>query len=75
MLETGWYEHFKGGKYEVTGISTHTETEEHMVEYTGQDGRRWVRPLKMFCDFVKKDEKSKEKVPRFKYIGRFLSDR
>ena len=47
----GLYQHYKGGRYEVIGEATHTETEEALVLYRALYGERglWVRPLEMFC--------------------------
>ena len=63
----GIYRHFKGGKYEVIGIAKHSETLESFIVYKALYGENnlWVRPLKMFLEEVKFEDK---KVPRFKYI-------
>lgn len=73
-LKPGVYEHFKGGRYEVIGVTHHSETLEEMVLYKhlddspsiglGQSGL-WVRPLVMFTGTVERDGKI---MPRFKYI-------
>ena len=63
-LKLGIYRHYKGNKYEVTGIAKHSETLEEMVVYKALygEGQIWVRPLKMFMEEVEVDGK---KVPRF----------
>lgn len=71
-IRTGFYEHFKGKKYEVLGIVRHSETTEEMVLYKAlyagnfPEGSLWVRPLTMFQENVIVDGKS---VPRFRYTG------
>ena len=68
MIETGIYQHFKGGRYEVIAIAKHSETLEEMVVYRALYGAGdvWVRPLCMFLETVEKDGKV---FPRFTYIG------
>ena len=47
------YRHFKGGRYTVLGVATHSETLEEMVVYRNDDdGNVWVRPKAMFMDKV-----------------------
>ena len=71
-IKNGIYEHYKGKRYEVVGISRHSETLEELVVYKalyenefGKDSL-WVRPLKMFIENVKVEGKE---MPRFKFIG------
>jgi hypothetical protein len=66
-LKVGKYKHFKGGEYEVIGIAKHSETEEDMVVYRPQYGKRglWVRPLAMFEETV---THKGEVIPRFRYV-------
>ena len=68
MIKVGKYEHYKGGQYEVLGIAKHSETMEEFVVYKAlyNEGKLWIRPLKMFMEEV---EFGGKKVPRFKYIG------
>jgi hypothetical protein len=68
MLKLGQYEHYKGGKYEVIGIAKHSETGEELVVYRDlSDAKKvWARPLAMFLEEVKIDEK---KIPRFKFMS------
>jgi integrase len=42
------HRHKKGGLYTKLMEATHSETEEAMVVYQGDDGRTWVRPKAMF---------------------------
>jgi hypothetical protein len=53
-LPLGIYEHYKGNRYEVLGVSRHSETYEELVVYRGQYGSHdlWVRPLNSFLDNV-----------------------
>lgn len=70
-IAPGIYEHFKGKRYEVTGVARHSETMEEMVVYKAlyqgnfPEGSLWVRPLKMFRETVAVDGKQ---VPRFRKI-------
>lgn len=54
MIETGIYQHFKGGRYEVIAIAKHSETLEEMVVYKALygDGGVWVRPASMWEETV-----------------------
>ena len=67
MIKVGKYEHYKGGQYEVLGIAKHSETMEEFVVYKAlyDEGKLWIRPLKMFMEEV---EFGGKRVPRFKYI-------
>lgn len=67
MVKAGVYEHYKGNKYQVLGIATHSETEEKLVAYRPMYGDMslWVRPLAMFVESI---EVSGETVPRFKFL-------
>lgn len=52
---TGFYRHYKGGVYRIIATGKHTETEEEMVVYqpwTPLSNERWIRPLKMWDDFM-----------------------
>lgn len=66
-LQLGAYQHYKGNKYTVIAVATHTETEEPMVVYRAQYGDEyvWVRPLAMFRETVVIEGVEQ---PRFTYI-------
>ena len=67
----GIYRHYKGKFYEVIGLARHSETIEELVVYKALyktdfgDDSLWVRPLKMFQEFVEVDGIKK---PRFCYM-------
>ncbi|MEA4874746.1 DUF1653 domain-containing protein [Anaerorhabdus sp.] len=67
MIKLGFYEHFKGKRYEVIGIAKHSETLEEMVVYRQCYGEHeiWVRPLAMWNEMIDCDEYH---GPRFKFI-------
>jgi hypothetical protein len=72
QVKLGKYQHYKGKFYKVIGTARHSETLEEMIIYKAlyaskEFGKNalWVRPKKMFLEFVVVDDK---KVPRFKYI-------
>ncbi len=48
------YKHFKGNKYKVEGVATHSETGETYVVYRQMYGEHslWIRPLVMFLEEV-----------------------
>ena len=71
-IKLGIYRHYKGGKVRVFQIANHSETLEKFVVYealydcrTYGKGSIWIRPLIMFKENVKVDDKL---VPRFKFI-------
>lgn len=68
MLTPGLYQHYKGNRYEVVDVATHSETEEKMVIYRALYGEwgLWVRPLSMFAEEVKVAGRC---IPRFSYLG------
>ena len=59
MVKTGFYRHFKGGRYEVIGLAKHSETLEEMVVYRAlyADGGLWVRPAAMWNEMVEHNGK------------------
>ena len=68
-LKLGVYKHYKGNKYQVLGVSLHSESLEELVIYKALygEGLIWVRPLKMFLGNIEVDGKIK---PRFRYLGK-----
>lgn len=66
-VKAGVYEHYKGNKYQVIDVATHSETEEKLVVYRPMYGDMalWVRPVDMFVESVEIDGKM---VPRFKFL-------
>ena len=67
MIKPGIYRHYKGKLYEVINIAIHSESLEKMVVYKalytsdfGEDCL-WVRPLSMFIEKVKLDDKLVER--------------
>ena len=68
MIEPGLYKHYKGNLYEVISMAHHSETLEEMVVYKALyktkfgENSIWVRPAKMFEEFVILEGKS---VKRF----------
>ena len=67
-VKPGRYRHFKGGEYEVLGVSFHTEDpkQEFVVYKNIQTGQLWVRRLAMFTDQVNRDN---YQGPRFIHIS------
>jgi len=69
-IELGVYQHYSGKKYEVIGISLHSETLEPMVIYKPLYATKiplWARPYKMFIEQVVIDGKT---TLRFKKLLR-----
>ena len=54
----GIYRHFKGKKYYVEGVATHSETGESYVVYRQLYGDRllYIRPLDMFLSEVDREK-------------------
>lgn len=66
LLQKGRYRHYKGGLYEVIDTAKHSESEELMVIYKEiTKPQLWVRPLKMFTEYVEHEGKP---IPRFTYL-------
>lgn len=54
------YQHYKGGRYLVLGVFSHTEGDESMVGYQelyNPDAKLWIRPLRMWFEKVSCDER------------------
>ena len=61
-MKLGKYRHYKGKKYEVIGVATHSETLEELVVYKALyniEGKGkeslWVRPKGMFEEEIEVD--------------------
>jgi hypothetical protein len=67
-LKKGIYKHYKGKKYLVIDVVTHSETLEIMVLYQQMYGDKslWVRPIQMFFEKVIVDGND---VARFEFIN------
>lgn len=69
FIVPGVYEHYKGRKYFVLGLSKHTETGEVCVVYRPLYETDWPqlvhRPAAMFLEQVNVDGRS---VPRFRLL-------
>ncbi len=68
MIPTGEYLHYKGNRYEVIGVATHSETEEAHVVYRPLygEGGLWIRPLEMFTETLLHEGHT---VKRFAFMG------
>lgn len=67
-IKPGIYNHYKGKEYRVHFVARHSETLEDYVVYEPlyeSESPYWVRPLKMFFEYVIVDGK---KVPRFQFM-------
>jgi hypothetical protein len=64
VIPLGEYEHYTGNQYSVLSVARHSETLEPMVVYQALYGNHaiWVRPTKMFAEYVIVNG---EKMPRF----------
>lgn len=61
----GKYDHYKGGKYEVITMATHTETNEPLVIYKSLlFGSIYARPLSQWFETIEIPD-SEHKVTRF----------
>jgi hypothetical protein len=69
-MKLGVYQHYKGNKYLVLGVATHSETKEKLVVYVtlyaNDLAHLWVRPLAMFNEEVVVEG---QRRPRFQWIG------
>ena len=51
------WQHYKGGRYIIIGLGTHTETKETMVIYSPIDdsNKVWIRPISMWFNIIDKE--------------------
>jgi len=71
-LQTGIYQHYKGGKYELLFTAEQTETEEAMVIYRSlKDQKIWARPLSHWQEEVEVDGENKA---RFTFLEPIEAD-
>lgn len=63
-MQKGIYRHYKGNRYQLMEVATHSETGEPLAIYRALYGAFgvWARPLAMFAESVEKDG---ETIPRF----------
>jgi len=61
MIKQGYYEHYKGGIYQVINVAKHSETLDEMVVYRDVKGQMWVRPASMWGEMV-------DGKPRFRLL-------
>lgn len=68
IVKNAVYQHYKGNKYKVLNVATHTETMEQMVVYQDISApeKIWVRPASMWNDTVNLPDKT---VLRFSLIN------
>lgn len=67
-MKPGIYKHYKGREYKVHFVGRHSESLEDFVIYEplyDSDSKYWIRPLKMFEEYVERDGK---KVRRFEFV-------
>ena len=66
-LKKGIYRHFKGNRYRLLYVATHSETMEPMVVYQALYGEQgiWVRPASMWTEQVERADYS---GPRFSLV-------
>lgn len=75
-VQSGVYQHFKGGRYLVLGVARHSETDEDLVIYVRLYSRvgnpMSARPLSSFCELVRNSKG--DRVPRFRFLGTTEND-
>lgn len=67
-----WYQHFKGGIYEIVTLAKHSESDEdHVVYKSIPFGGVYVRPLSMWNEVIKKNTYGPD-IYRFAKIPKIL---
>jgi hypothetical protein len=71
-IETGFYQHYKGGLYEVKALARHSEDLSPYVVYQALYGEMglWIRPAAMFAETIEINGLLQK---RFNYIGKTLN--
>ena len=71
----GLYQHFKGRYYEVIDIARHSETDEAMVIYRPQYGKKqlWVRPADMWAETIERDGYSGPRFRKLEQKSRYIA--
>ncbi len=66
-LKPGIYRHFKGNRYRLLYVATHSETLEPMVVYQALYAEHgiWVRPAAMWTEEVHRED---YQGPRFQFV-------
>ena len=57
-IKPGIWKHFKGNRYRVLGVASHSETLEPMVVYQALygEGGLWVRPAAMWNEQIERED-------------------
>ena len=66
-----YFQHYKGGIYQVIDVATHTEEDYQLVIYKGViDNNVWARQLNMFESYVllEREDGTKYHEERFKHV-------
>lgn len=68
-LQTGIYQHYKGGKYELLFVAEQTETKEAMVIYRSlKDNKVWVRPLSNWQEKIEQEGAARDRFIKIEEI-------
>lgn len=51
IIQSGYYQHYKGEIFLVLGLASHTKTEEKFVIYTDYEGLK-IEPLYIFTEYI-----------------------
>ena len=70
-MKDRYFQHYKGGIYQVIDVATHTEENCPLVIYKGViDNKVWARPFGMFNGYVllEREDGTKYHEERFKHV-------
>lgn len=72
VIETGFYQHYKGGLYEVKALARHSEDLSPYVVYQALYGEMglWIRPAAMFAETIEVNGLLQN---RFTYLGKTIT--